>query len=229
MEAPGPDRVDVLVVAAHAPEMAGLRVHLSDRLAGRIRGLEVRGKAVGIGLAAAGPATARALLSADPRALILIGSCGVYPGLPHYRPHDVLVASRVRLLSHAVTAERSAFPAPMQTSVETDRLLTAGLSQPGGRVFVAPVANPLARTTDDTLAAAIHPATHCEGENLEAFAVAMAARAAGVPFAAVFGVANLVGSTGDHDWRQFQREAVNRAAEVLTAWLQTGAPGLPHG
>jgi nucleoside phosphorylase len=220
---------DLLVVAAHAPEMAGLRPYLSDQLVGSIRGLSVRGKAVGIGMAAAGPATARGILAMQPRAVLLLGSCGVYPNLPQYRPHDVLVASRLQLVSHAVHAGRSEFPGPMETRLEPSQMLGVGLSAAGPRVFVAPVACTMARTVDDTVAASIHPATGCEAENLEAFAVAQACRAAEVPFAAVLGVSNIVGSTGNHDWAQFQRAAVTAAAEVIVTWIQRGAQGLPHG
>ena len=229
MQPPTQRAADLLVVAAHAPEMAGLRPYLSDQLVGAIRGLAVRGKAVGLGVASAGPGTARGILALQPRAVLLVGSCGVYPGLAQYRPHDVIVSQRIQLVSHAVNAGKSEFPGPMQTQLECDALLAAGLAAAGGRVFLAPVASTLARTTDDALAASIHPATGCEAENLEAFAVGQACRAADVPFAAVLGVSNIVGSTGHHDWMQFQRAAVNAAAEALVTWVQRGAQGLPHG
>ena len=214
-------------MAAHAPEMAGLRPYLSDQLIGEIRGLAVRGKAVGIGMGVAGAAAARGILATQPRAVILVGSCGVYPGLPQYQPHDVIVANRVQLVSHAVQARRSEFPAPMQTQLEANPMLVAGLASVGGRVFAAPVANTLARTVDDT-AAAVHPATGCQAENLEAFAVGQACKASEIPFVAVLGVSNIVGSTGAQDWMQFQRAAVNAAAETIVGWIQRGAQGLPH-
>lgn len=222
-------RTDLLIVSAHAPEMAGLRPHLSDHLDGTIRGLTVRAKVVGIGMASAGPAAARGILAVEPRAVLLLGSCGIYPNLAQYRPHDVLVAGRLTLVSHAVRAGRAEFPNPMQTQLEPNRMLAAGLAAAGPRVFVAPVACTLARTTDDTVAASIHPTTGCEAENLEAFAVAQACRAADVPFTAVLGVSNIVGSTGHHDWAQFQRAAVTAAADVIVTWIQRGAQGLPHG
>jgi nucleoside phosphorylase len=224
-----PRAADLLIVAAHAPEMAGLRPYLSDNLIGTIRGVRVHGKAVGIGMGVAGPSTARGIVAVRPRAVLLVGSCGVYPGLPQYRPHDVLVSSRVQLVSHAVNAGRSEFPAPMQTSVDCNSLLAAGLAASGGRVFVAPIANTLARTIDDVVAASVHAATGCDSENLEAFGAAMACKAAEVPFVAVLGVSNIVGSTGAHDWKQFQRAAVNAAADVIVTWVQRGAQGLPHG
>lgn len=229
MQPPTQRHADLLVVAAHAPEMAGLRPYLSDQLVGTIRGLTVRGKAVGIGMAAAGPATARGIIALNPRAVLLVGSCGVYPNLPQYRPHDVIVSTRVQLISHAVNAGKSEFPGPMQTQLECNALLAAGLTAAGGRVFSASVGCTMASTVDDAFAAAIHPATGCEAENLEAFSVAQACKAAEVPFAAVLGVSNIVGSTGRHDWMQFQRAAVNAAAEALVTWVQRGAQGLPHG
>lgn len=222
------DRTDLLIVAAHSPELAGLRPWLSDRLIGRIRGLAVRAKAVGMGMAAAGPATARGILAVHPRAVLLIGSCGVYPNLPHYQPFDVIVSSQVHLVSHSVHSGKSAFPEPMQTRVEGSQLMAAGLAAGNSRVFTAPIACTLGHTVDDATAASVYPATGCEAENLEAFAVGQACKAAEVPFVAVLGVANIVGSTGAQDWRQFQRKAVSAAAEVIVAWIQRGAQGLPH-
>ncbi len=226
---PDSDRTDLLIVAAHAPEMAGLRPWLSDALIGQIRGMNVRGKAVGIGMAAAGPASARGILAVSPRAVVLVGSCGVYPNQAQYRPHDVVVASRVQLVSHAVATGRGEFPMPMQTQLECNPLLVAGLAASGGRTRAASIACTLASTTDDDVAASVPPATGCEAENLEAFAVAQACKASEIPFTAVLGVSNIVGSTGLHDWRQFQRQAVNAAAEVIVTWIQRGAQGLPHG
>lgn len=223
------DRTDLLIVAAHAPEMAGLRPWLSDALIGQIRGMNVRGKAVGIGMAAAGPATARGVLAVMPRAVVLVGSCGVYPNLPQFRPHDVVVATRVQLVSHAVNAGRSEFPAPMQTQLECSPLLVAGLVAAGPRAHSVPVACTIAQTIDDGIAVTVPQTTGCQAENLEAFAVAQACKAADVPFTAVLGVSNIVGSTGSHDWRQFQRQSVNAAAEVIVTWIQRGAQGLPHG
>lgn len=222
-------RTDLLIVAAHAPEMAGLRPYLSDQLIGEVRGLQIRGKAIGIGMAAAGPSTARGLLAVKPRAVLLVGSCGVYPNLPQYKPHDVIVSTRIALVSHAVNAQRSEYPPPMQTQLDCDPMLAAGLSASSGRAHPAAVACTLARTVNDELAGSIHPATGCEAENLEAFAVASACKAAEVPFVAVLGVSNIVGSTGTIDWKQFQRAAVNAAAEIIVAWVQRGAQGLPHG
>jgi nucleoside phosphorylase len=225
--APSP-RVDVLVVAAHAPELVGLRPMLTEKLDGSIRGLRVVGKTLGIGMPVAGGAMANRLQQLSPRCVVLLGSCGVYAGIADYRPNDVLVASRITLFDHAVAAGRAAFPDPMTTTLETHTLLATGLGT-GPRTRVAQVATTLSITIDDALAGTVHRASGCEGENLEAFSVALACHAASVPFAAVLGVTNIVGSRGREDWRTYQRSAAVAAADCVIAWMQQGAQGLPHG
>lgn len=219
---------DLLIVASHAPDLAGMRPHLGDRLTGIVGALRVRSKIVGVGSAIAAAAVARGILAVQPRAVVMIGTCGVYPNLPQYRPHDVVVPTRASLVDHAVLASRASFPDPMQTAVPTHALISAALQRCHPRGHLGPVASPLAQTTDDALATGVPAATGCETENLEAFGIAAACRAAETPFAAVLGVSHIVGSTGRHDWSQFQRDAVNHAASALVAWMHNGAQGLPH-
>ena len=220
--------VDVLVLAAHAPEFVGLRPHIGDALHGPVGELFVVGKTIGVGLAVAGASTATRIQQLRPRAVIVLGSCGIYPCGVAYRPLDIVVPNRLHLFDPSVAAGKAAFPEPMQTVIDPDPALTAGLlqsAQPGGHA--APVATTMAITTDDAVARAVHPATGIEAENLELFPIALACKAAELPFAAVLGVTNMVGSQGRHDWRQFQRDAAIAAAEVLVSWLRGGAPGLP--
>ena len=112
--------------------------------------------------------------------------------------------------------------------LDTHAPLSAGLlTAAGPRGHAARVATTLAVTTDDGVARAVHPATGLDAENLELFPVAVACKAADIPFAAVLGVTNMVGSTGRVDWRQFQRDAAVGAAEVFLNWAFSGASGLP--
>jgi nucleoside phosphorylase len=185
-------------------------------------------KTVGVGLAVAGAATATRIHQLAPRAVIAIGSCGIYPCAHAYQPLDIVVPSRLQLFDPSVAAGKSAFPEPMQTVIEPDPALNAGLlaaTEQRGRA--APVATTMAITTDDAIARLVHGATGLEGENLELFPIALACRAADVPFAAVLGVTNMVGSTGRTDWRQYQRDAAIAAAEVVVSWMRRGAEGLP--
>lgn len=220
---------ELFVVASVAPDLAGLRSFLGEKLDGSVRGIAVRTKVVGLGLASAAAGLARGILAVQPRAVILVGTCGVYPGLSQYRPLDVIVPSRVQLVDPVALAGRAELPSPLQTKLECAPMLVAGLNAGRARPFAPAVSSMLARINDDALAATIPPQTGCEADNPEAFAVATACQAANVPCAAVLGVSNLVGSVGLKDWQQFQREAVTQAGNVLGAWLHAGAQGLPHG
>ena len=220
--------VDILVLAAHAPELVGLRPHIGDTLSGYVGAHFVVAKTVGIGLAVVGGSTAKRLLQLRPRAVIVLGSCGIYPSGHAYRPLDIVVPSRLSLFDPSVAAGKAAFPDPMQTVVELDPAIASGLSesaQPHARM--ASVATTMAITTDDAIACHVHEASGLEAENLELFPIALACKAEDVAFGAVLGVTNLVGSTGRGDWRQYQRDAAIAAAEVVVSWVRRGAPGLP--
>jgi nucleoside phosphorylase len=221
--------VDVLVLAAHAPEFVGLRPHIGDSLNGVIANRMVVAKTIGVGLAVAGGATANRINQIAPRVVIALGSCGIYPGPNEYRPLDIVVPSRLSLFDPAVAAGKAAFPDPMQTLLDPDPQLSAALLQAvTTRGHACNVATTMSITTDDAIARAVHGATGIEAENLELFPIALACRAADIPFAAVLGVTNIVGSTGRQDWRQYQREAAVAAAEVIVGWLRGGGPGLPR-
>lgn len=221
--------VDILLLAAHAPEFVGLRPHLGEGLVASVRGLTVVAKTIGVGMAVAGAGAANRIQQLSPRAVILLGSCGVYPCGVEYLPLDIFVPSRFHLFDPSVAGGKAEFPDPMQTVLDPHPLLTAGLvASAGGRCRSAPIATTLAITTDDGVARAVHPATGLEAENLELFPVALACRAAEVPFAAVLGVTNMVGSTGRTDWVKFQRDAAIASAEAFMTWLHNGAQGMPH-
>lgn len=219
--------VDVLVLAAHAPDLRGLRGSLGETLAGELAGLRVVAKTVGIGLPVASAGTARRILLFSPRVIVFVGTCGIYPGLPDVRPHDVIAASGVSLLDPTRLDGKASFPTPMKTYLSCDTHLSAALSASAPRGFLAPVASPLARTVDDEVAARVGPTTGCQAENLEAFAFAQACDLAHTSFAIVLGVTHIVGSSGDKDFRSFERDAGIAASEAVVAWIRRGAPGLP--
>jgi nucleoside phosphorylase len=221
--------VDILLLAAHAPEFVGLRAHLGEGLCSTLRGLTVIAKTIGVGMAVAGAGTANRITQLSPRAVVLLGSCGVYPGSAEYQPLDIFVPSRFQLFDPSAAAGKAEFPDPMQTMLDPHPVLSAGLlASAGPRARSAPIATTLAITTDDAIARAVYPATQLEAENLELFPVALACRAAEVPFAAVLGVTNVVGSQGRNDWMKFQRDAAVASAEAFLTWLHNGAQGLPH-
>lgn len=220
-------RVDVLVVSAHAGELRGLLPHLGERLDGMLLGLHVSTKSVGVGSTAAAAAATKRIAQLEPRAVIMIGTCGVYPGIEGYQPYDIVVASKVHLIDHAVFAGRASFPEPMQAELAPAAPLSAGLAAAGPRVRRASVASPMAFTDDDAFALGVPSRTGCEVENLEAFAVAQACHLLQVPLAVVLAVTHVVGSHRKVDWQKFERHASIGAADVVVNWLHQGAQGLP--
>jgi nucleoside phosphorylase len=212
--------VDVLVVAAFPPELAPLSppLILGDVVTHRDR--TVACDVIGIGLARASAGLARALERFTPRAVVLIGSCGLYPNAPGAIP-DVLVARSVTLVDAAALEQRAQFPAPLPTERICDAPLVAGLEQAGARP--ARVGNTLAITTDDPLASR-YSAAGLHAEHLEAFA--LDAVPAAVSCTAVLAVANRVGSGARDEWKANAGRAHQALASVMRRWLDAGTPGV---
>ena len=101
-------------------------------------------------------------------------------------------------------------------------LLTAALGD-AGRAPLS-VACPLAITRTAALGRLIADATGAELENLEVFAVARAALAAGVEFGAVLGVANRVGPGGHREWLKHHRAVSRAACDLLCRVLSAPVP-----
>lgn len=219
--------VDVLVFGAHPGALRGLRPHLGERLDGEIRGHRVTAKTVGVGMAVAGGLAAKRVYQMKPRAVVLVGTCGVYSGVPGYQPHDVVVSSVFRLVDFGVLHSWSAFPQPMQTEVSSHSTMSIGLSAAAPQARQVPVASPLAETVDDVSSARIAEFTGCDVECLEAFAIAQVCAMAQVPFAAALGVSHVAGSSAQADWRNFERQSCVAAADTLVGWLEHNMPGLP--
>ena len=217
---------DLLVLAAHAPELVGMRATLGTGLAGVVRNLRVVCAAVGVGMPVAGAGAMRHLCDAKPRAVVLIGSCGIYPRQAAHAPLELVVPERIRLLDPTVLGGKAAFPEPMQTMLETDDALSHGLASTATAIHRGTLATTLSITTDDVLAGRIGKKTECIGENLEAFSVGLACAAAGVPFAAILAVTNTVGSVGREQWSKHRRKAADRSASLLLDWIHRGARGL---
>lgn len=220
-------KTDVLVLAAHAPELVGLRAALGPNLSGSLGALQIECATVGVGLPASASGTTRALQDLTPRAVILLGSCGLYPRRIDFRPLTPVIANGVRLVDASALSDQAAFPAPMQLLCEPDRGLSDGLAQADTSSLRGEIATTLAITTDDALAQLLGSKSGCAAENLEAYSVALACAAHDVPFACLLVTTNAVGSQGRQQWQTHQRSAAEKAAEQLLAWLNRGAKGLP--
>jgi nucleoside phosphorylase len=103
--------------------------------------------------------------------------------------------------------------------------LADALAASGGRG--TDVATTLGVTVDDRAAGELARATGAGAEHMEAYGVAAACAAVGVPFAAALGVANAVGARAREQWRAHHRDASAAASGVVLDWLGRGAPGLP--
>lgn len=226
MQSTSPGAVDLLIVAAYAPELVGMRRLLGEQLYGNVSGVSVSCKAVGIGLPNATAGTTLRLMQLRPRAVLLVGTCGNYPGVP-LEIGDAVVGRRALLVDPTEVERRGAMPEPMGRMVECNPMIAVGLG--AGRAPAHDVANTLGVTTDDVLAARMGAALGTAVENLEAFGIANACALQNVPFACVLGVSNVVGSSGREQWRSHHKGAALGACEVINRWLAMGAAGLPHG
>jgi len=184
----------ILFVAAFAPELVALAA-------------DVERETVGVGLVEAALGATRAIARRRPSGVVLVGTVGAYAdkGLSI---GDVVVATRVRLASP--TGE---LLAAMSHDITTDASLTARAN-----ARHVTVATTLAITTDDRAARALADSTGADVEHLEAFSVARACQEASVPFTAVFGVANMVGSSGRAEWREHHERAAAAACAIAAPW-----------
>lgn len=214
---------DLLIVAAHAPELEPFRALLGEGLTGTVRGLRVAARPVGIGLALAAAGVSYRIATRRPRAVVMVGSCGAYPDGGRSLG-DVIVASAVHLADPAIVTGAAYFPAPMVTVVETDPALREGLEAEGA--IAAAVANPLAITSEPARAETLARATGCAIEHLEAFALAAVCAKERTRFAVLLGVANMVGPGAHAEWKAHARAAHEAVGAVVNRWLSAQAPGL---
>ena len=211
-----------LIVSAFEPEIAPLR-----RLARGLKGVIL--EPVGIGAIDAAVGAARAIARAHPARVLFVGTAGIYGREREAREAigTAVVAGEILCMSTAALKGEAYLPGPMVVQVPTSRSLQLALA--GGRAERPPnlprdVACPLAITRSAALGRRIAEATGATLENLEAFAVARAATAAGVPFAAVLGVANRVGPTGHDEWQRHHRAASRAACELIARFLDVPLP-----
>jgi nucleoside phosphorylase len=214
----------VLLLGAFLPELAPLRTAtaLGDGLRGRVGALDVAARVVGIGLPTAAAGAAMQLDELRPRAVVAIGTCGVYPEATALLAiGEVAVPRHVRLIDASVVAGLAQFPEPMSRAREAHQALAEGLERAGGRH--ADVGTTLAITVDDAIARQIALAAAVQVEHLEAFGVAAACAARGVPFAAALGIANSVGARARDEWRLHHRAAAAAAVDVVLRWIRQAA------
>jgi futalosine hydrolase len=231
----------LLIVAAWAPELRALGrvfsqgksrhpVSTGRTASGALSAVRVSGAApvravVGVGLCEAAAGTARLIERQRPRAVVLVGTAGLYPGADKDRgaPAGLTIGSAVlartfHLASDSVARQAAYLPEPLPAeAASTPELLqevAAATSLP-----IVDVACPIGITRAATLAQQLRKSTGAALENLEGFAVARAAASAGVPFVALLGIANHVGPEGNQQWRTHGTAAAAAACSAVRTWL----------
>jgi nucleoside phosphorylase len=212
--------IDVLLLAAHPVELEPFAHALTSL---EPRDVHCATATVGVGMPAAGPGATRALLDMRPRAAVLVGSAGVYPGRFPFAANEVVIAATVALVDAAAATGRAALPAAMPARAATDPVLRVALAGDRRQVRVGTTPG---ITLDDTLARELGAHADSDIENLEALAVALACEGVGVPFAAVFAITNEVGARGHTQWLAHHRAGAEAVRDAVMPWLRAGAPGL---
>jgi len=172
---------------------------------------DLPGAVVGVGPVVAAAEAGKLLAEQRPDSVVLIGTAGAYPGGPKI---GAVIASGTLGLSWGIAALGQGYvPRPPEPIMGDPRLLSrSGL--PRQRVLTTG-----AITTDAALARQLGEAWSVE--HLEAFSVAWACQAAGVPFLAILGVANEVGPDAHAQWLT-HRNAAQDAARACAAQLLHG-------
>lgn len=203
---------NLLLVGAFEPEIAPFYEHLPA---------DVLARAVGIGLVDAALGTARVLDETSAKAIVFVGTAGAFPG-SGLGLLEVVTLAEAFLADAAVARGLASLLPPMSGRLTDDEALTRALV-PLGELRRVTVATTLAITTDDEAAASLEATTGAAVEHLEAYSVARAAAARGIPFACVLGVANMVGSRGREEWLRHHQAAAVAVRDALLRGLQAGA------
>ena len=175
-----------LLVAAYAPELGALD-----------------GRAVGVGLIAAAAGTERAIAEARPERIVLVGTCGVLPGVEH-AIGSIVVVERARL----IVRPGEYVPGIMPVEAAADAAWAAECARAIGAPLVT-AASGIGITSSDEEARRL--AATAAVEHLESFAVLSVARHHLVPATAVLAIANVVGADAHAEWRA-NRERAEAAA-----------------
>jgi nucleoside phosphorylase len=212
-----------LVLSAWEPEIAPLR-----RLARAVDPERLVFATVGVGPVEAAVGAWTAIAATHPARVIFVGTAGAYPrGRTTAAIGTVAIAGELQLVSTAALRGDGYLPEPIVTRAATSSTLSAALAACGAARKPIPrlgVACPLAITRSATLGRQIAHASGAALENLEVFAVARAAAAAGIDaVAAVLGIANRVGPRGHQEWRAHHAAASHAACRLIWSLLKPEA------
>jgi nucleoside phosphorylase len=184
-----------LLLAAFPPELAGLDAAPPPGW---------RTATTGVGAVTAAATTARLLAEERPARVLLVGTCGAYDG--RLAVGDLL-AARAAVASSLEELDGRAYR-PEIEAVRFEASWALPLALPLHDVVAPPA---ITRTADGARRLAGVGAA----EHLEVAGVFAACRAAGVPAAAVLGVANRVGPDANAEWRANHARVSRALVEAL--------------
>jgi purine-nucleoside phosphorylase len=193
-----------LLLAAFPPELAALDAAPS-------RGWVV--STVGIGAVVAASATARLVAERRAARVLFVGTCGAYDG--RLAVGDVLVAE-VALATSLDELEGRAYR-PERERTRFEATWRVPLALPAHAVAVPPAITTSAEGARRLSAVAA-------AEHLELTGVFAACHAAGVPVAAVLGVANRVGPAAHAEWSANHERVSRRVVEAVRPVLGLALP-----
>ena len=210
-----------LILDAWAPELDAFKAALPTLRRDRSRTFSVA--EIGVGLVAAAVGATLAIAKAKPDAVILIGTAGWLKG-----------KDRAPMLGTAHVIDKAAIPPDLSNGIHAylPDLIHAELRCDPGltRLFLQDshhplsVVCPLGITKSRVAARNLLRSTNAQLENLEAYAVLLAAQAARIPSTAILGIANHVGPEGHQQWKKYGQQAAAAACDLaVNAFM--GMPG----
>lgn len=162
--------------------------------------MDLPGVALGVGPVVAGIAAGRVLAECRPKAVLMLGTVGAFPGGP---PIGAIGCADVLGFADPLGATGLGYIPMAPAPLRADPRLAEATGRRRLRVLTS-----LGVTTHEGLAEMY--GTSWEVEHMEAYAVALACAEAGVLFAAILGVTNRVGPQAHGEWLR-NREAVQAA------------------
>ena len=182
-------KVRPLLVAAYAPELGVLD-----------------GRAVGVGSITAAAGTERAIAELRPERIVLVGTCGVFPGAAH-AVGSIVVVERAIL----IVRPGEYVPAIMTASADADAAWAGECARAIGAPLVTAASGVGVPASDEE---ARRLATTAAVEHLESFAV-LSTAAGRVAATAVLAVANVVGANAHAEWKANRARAEAAAADAI--------------
>lgn len=173
------------------------------------------GEVVGVGPVVAAANAARIIERQEPKAVIMIGTAGAYPGGP---PIGSAIVAKKLGLSYGVASMGMGYVPRAPQPIEVDPSLYACLQLAKHNVLTVG-----AVTTNEQLAGRLSDGW--EVEHLEAYSVAFACQQRNIPCVVVLGIANEVGPLAHSEWLTNRDAAQKIAREAILPLLQRGRLG----